>query len=214
MAETSDLGLSVAATAPASPAASARSGAAPNPARTATPSSLAGASAASSPPDERGAATELLFPTGVRADELPDCAQLPPVRKRQFTVTGHVREVRVRRTAPIGRRVRVNERDVLLLRHRDRVVAVGASCPHQAGDLSLGDLEELPGGSLCVTCPVHAWRFDATPSAPPEWRGRCLSHPHAEAVLDLVPATVDPDSGLVSVGFKSMARELFAAPDF
>jgi nitrite reductase/ring-hydroxylating ferredoxin subunit len=78
-------------------------------------------------------------------------------------------------------------RPVFVARQGGRLFALGALCPHQQADLSLGILE--PGS---ITCADHLWRFELA-------TGRCTSVPGAavavyavreeggEVLVDLVP---------------------------
>ncbi|XP_047494043.1 Rieske domain-containing protein-like [Penaeus chinensis] len=59
-----------------------------------------------------------------------------------------------------GSLVKVNEQDVALFRYGDVVYAISEHCPHAGGPLHIGDIEDVPGKSLCVRCPYHGWKFD------------------------------------------------------
>jgi nitrite reductase/ring-hydroxylating ferredoxin subunit len=81
----------------------------------------------------------------------------------------------------------VGGRAVAVARQGGRLFALGALCPHQQADLSLGILE--PGS---ITCADHLWRFELA-------SGRCASVPGAavpvyavreedgQVLVDLVP---------------------------
>ena len=81
----------------------------------------------------------------------------------------------------------VGGRAVFVARQGARLFALGALCPHQQADLSLGILE--PGS---ITCADHLWRFELG-------TGRCTSVPGAavpvyavreeggQVLVDLVP---------------------------
>lgn len=55
-----------------------------------------------------------------------------------------------------GVAVTVGERKLAVFRTSDGLGCIDAVCPHQGGDLSQGVL----GGDRCVTCPVHAMRYN------------------------------------------------------
>ena len=58
-----------------------------------------------------------------------------------------------------GALVEVNRQGVAVFRFGSSLVATEARCPHAGGPLHLGDIEELPDGSLCLRCPSHRWAF-------------------------------------------------------
>jgi nitrite reductase/ring-hydroxylating ferredoxin subunit len=62
--------------------------------------------------------------------------------------------------------------------------AVQSECPHAAGDLSEGDLEDN-----FIICPVHAWDFDV-------FSGECVRH---GAQIASYPVRVE--SGILQVEF-------------
>ena len=53
------------------------------------------------------------------------------------------------------------------------VYAIGGACPHAAGPLGAGDIEELAGGPALV-CPVHRFAFDLRTGACVAAPGSCL----------------------------------------
>jgi nitrite reductase/ring-hydroxylating ferredoxin subunit len=59
-----------------------------------------------------------------------------------------------------GLLVRLGAREIALFRVGDQVYALDNACPHAGGPLAEGTLE---GG--CVTCPLHAWKFDVRTGA-------------------------------------------------
>jgi nitrite reductase (NADH) small subunit len=90
-------------------------------------------------------ATSLMFfQTGVSAASLPDSSLSPPEYKAQFTVTGAVRQVKLKREGPsLGRRVEVNGIALALFRYQSRIYAIANTCCHQGGPLCDGDIEDL-----------------------------------------------------------------------
>jgi ferredoxin-nitrite reductase len=59
-----------------------------------------------------------------------------------------------------GLLVRLGAREIALFRVGDQIHALDNTCPHAGGSLAEGTLD---GG--CVTCPLHAWRFDTRTGA-------------------------------------------------
>ncbi|XP_029639389.1 Rieske domain-containing protein-like [Octopus sinensis] len=59
-----------------------------------------------------------------------------------------------------GALVNCNEKSVALFKHKDTIYAIDDKCPHSGGPLHMGDIEEMPNGTLCVRCPWHSWRFN------------------------------------------------------
>lgn len=73
------------------------------------------------------------------------------------------------------KKVKVQNRDILLSNIEGTVSAVDNICPHLGGDLSLGTLQ---GGVL--TCPRHQAKFDVT-------TGRCLAPPQVSPYSPKLP---------------------------
>lgn len=51
-------------------------------------------------------------------------------------------------------------RTVAVFKHEGRLFAVDDECPHRAGPLSLGVIQDS-----CVVCPLHAWSFELATGA-------------------------------------------------
>ena len=68
-----------------------------------------------------------------------------------WTVVGHAADVPMLE----GRSVRLGDERVAVFRLADGWAALGNACPHRAGPLSDGIVADS-----CVTCPLHARRFD------------------------------------------------------
>ena len=136
-------------------------------------------------------------PTGVRLADLPDAAQHPPT---VHAVSGAHLPTPGR--PQLGVRVTVGGGvDVALFRYRGAPVAVAALCPHQRGELHLGDIEAL-GDRVCVTCPRHHFMFDVTTGDCAQPAGR------PEFKLGVFHARED-EAGLVEVGFSRLAESAF-----
>ncbi|MEO1337281.1 MAG: Rieske 2Fe-2S domain-containing protein, partial [Myxococcota bacterium] len=58
-------------------------------------------------------------------------------------------------TEGVGRRIKIAGKPVAVFRWRDRVYAIGATCPHRGGALDEGEIKEG-----AVLCPLHEWAFD------------------------------------------------------
>jgi len=148
----------------------------------------------------------LPFDTGLRLTDLPNCAEFPPSIVTRYTVTGVLLKSRQRRTVPISKQIQVNGKDVILWRLHDQVFATSPICPHLAGNLSLGDLEDLGEiKGVCVTCPLHCWQFNVK-------TGECTNHKD-NATLTTYPTFIDQD-GRVYVQFDSFDSSLFSSQDF
>lgn len=122
-------------------------------------------------------ATPMFFPSTLFVDDVPNSLDHPPQYKEQFTVTGLVRRVRLRKTADAvrtGVQTIANDRSLVIFRWDHAFFAFDASCPHQGADLSLGDLEDVVTETdgirhKCVVCPRHKWRWrvdGANPGTP------------------------------------------------
>ncbi|ROT75077.1 Rieske domain-containing protein isoform X1 [Penaeus vannamei] len=107
-----------------------------------------------------------------------------------------------------GSLVKVNEQDVALFRYGDVVYAISEHCPHAGGPLHVGDIEDVPGKSLCVRCPYHGWKFDLE-------TGKCC-HPKSRGDLSAIvyPVRVDPESGEMAVGFDQFNPFYFTGSSF
>jgi 3-phenylpropionate/trans-cinnamate dioxygenase ferredoxin subunit len=63
------------------------------------------------------------------------------------------------------KKVKIQNREILLSNIEGDVSAIDNTCPHLGGDLSLGKLE-----GTVITCPRHQAKFDVT-------TGRCIAPP-------------------------------------
>lgn len=54
-----------------------------------------------------------------------------------------------------GLAVRIGEREIALVRVGEEIRAIDNECPHGGGSLADGAVE-----AGCITCPLHAWKFD------------------------------------------------------
>ncbi|KAL5007172.1 hypothetical protein ScPMuIL_015978 [Solemya velum] len=88
-----------------------------------------------------------------------------------------------------GTLARCNEKEIALFRHGLDIFAVNEKCPHAGGPLHLGDLEELPDGSVCVRCPWHSWRFDVR-------SGDVINPKGRNSTIDVYPVQVKADGSL------------------
>ena len=52
-------------------------------------------------------------------------------------------------------------RSITFLRHKGQIHAFDSNCYHMGGPLAEGDIEELAGGHLCITCPWHKYKVHA-----------------------------------------------------
>jgi nitrite reductase/ring-hydroxylating ferredoxin subunit len=143
----------------------------------------------------------MFFCTSHHVDDLPDAAEQPPTFKEQYTVTGVIRKVRVKRAQPLalGPLV-VNGTEILLFKVRDAVFATDVKCPHQSTSLVLSDIEDMD-----LVCPAHNWRFSLANN------GACKLQPPTS--LKTYPVQID-EQGMIFVGFDNMSATLFCAPDF
>jgi nitrite reductase (NADH) small subunit len=161
------------------------------------------------PHDETEAPQVATFPfdSQLHVDDLPDSVEYPAAYATRYTVTGQLSRVRQKRAKPISRLVTINGRKILLWRIGHEVFATSYICPHQAGDLSTGDIEDLrsEGKGVCIVCPWHLWRFDAV-------NGHCKNHADDQAILTTHPTMVD-SSGKVFVMFPSFDQSLFSSQD-
>lgn len=158
----------------------------------------------------------MYFGTGVKASDLLDSASNPPQYKSQYTVTGQVRQVKLKREGPpLGKSAEVNGETVALFKYKGMFYAIKNSCCHQGGPLFQGDIEDIQatvykdgsGGATprtgpCVACPWHGWRFDLR-------SGKCLNK--TEYQQTVFPCRVD--HGEVQVGFESFDHSNFDADE-
>ncbi|XP_077581784.1 Rieske domain-containing protein isoform X2 [Stigmatopora nigra] len=52
----------------------------------------------------------------------------------------------------------LEDRDVLIIYHREVFYALDYYCYHAGGNLETGDIEEI-GGQLCIICPKHKYKI-------------------------------------------------------
>ena len=71
------------------------------------------------------------------------------------------------------------------------------------GPLHLGDIEELPGNSLCVRCPWHSWRFDLSTGQ--------LKQPKKPGVCSVVYPVIVKEDGKLLIGFDQFDQKYFSA---
>jgi nitrite reductase/ring-hydroxylating ferredoxin subunit len=62
-------------------------------------------------------------------------------------------------TGPRPSRVAANGASVLLVRDRDRILAIGNQCTHQGAELHRG-VVKISGSVCTVTCPAHGSMFN------------------------------------------------------
>jgi len=141
-------------------------------------------------------------PTGVSLFDLPDASAHPP--PVVITASGSRRYLPVADGRPqLGAAVNVGGVQLALFRYRDEPIVVSALCPHQRGELHLGDIEEM-GERLCVTCPRHHYAFDVS-------TGECASPVgRPEYKIQSFYARVVGARGLVEVGLSKLEPTAFA----
>jgi len=106
------------------------------------------------------------------------------------------------RSGRTGAATTVNLQPLALFRVRSNVYAIQQRCPHAGGPLEVGDIEEL-GGSPCVRCPYHGWRFDLR-------TGECRFPGRHGAAAAVFPVRVER-SGTLWVGFRAFHPGYFQA---
>ena len=137
--------------------------------------------------------------------ELPDAAEHPP--KYEYTVTGARKKSKCEsRPEQLGKRIKVNGREVALFRYRFAPVAIAAQCPHMRGDMQLADIEDF-NNRLCVTCPVHHYMFELSTGALVRPEGKTQQYR-----LQTYHARVTRE-GFIEIGFRTVGEELFATCD-
>ncbi|XP_067655491.1 Rieske domain-containing protein-like [Haliotis asinina] len=137
--------------------------------------------------------------TGVQVSDLFDWSD--PVQKcKQKTVV--MQRGLARQTSQTGSVVECNEEKIALFRYHRQVYAIRERCPHAGGPLHLGDIEDLPGGGLCVRCPWHSWRFDLDTGQVKMPKGR-------KVTAKVFPVKVKPDGSLL-IGFDKFADVYFS----
>uniref|UniRef100_A0A7S2SE80 Rieske domain-containing protein n=1 Tax=Mucochytrium quahogii TaxID=96639 RepID=A0A7S2SE80_9STRA len=160
----------------------------------------------------------MYFDTNVHVRDLVDSSKHPPKYKEQFTVTGQIRKIKLKREGPpVGRKVEVNGSEIALFKFRGRCYAIQNSCCHQGGPLFEGDIEDLgdmelmsrenhriPGtaGNPCVACPYHQWKFEL------ETGGCVTSNGYKEGYKQIVyPCKIE--HGKIFVGFEDFDSSAF-----
>ncbi|OQV15949.1 hypothetical protein BV898_09871 [Hypsibius exemplaris] len=97
--------------------------------------------------------------------------------------------------------VKLNAMEIGLLRYGNKIHAVQNVCPHQAGPLAMGDIEEV-NGRVCITCPWHHWKFDLHTGAP--WQPY-----RTDKSASVFPVVITDDG--IRVGFPHYNPSLFKA---
>lgn len=69
------------------------------------------------------------------------------------------------------------------------------------GPLHLGDIEELPGNTLCVRCPWHSWKFDLDTGL--------LKQPKRPGVSSVVYPVIVKEDGKLMIGFDQFDPKYF-----
>jgi nitrite reductase/ring-hydroxylating ferredoxin subunit len=101
----------------------------------------------------------------------------------------------------------VNGKTIAIFKHFGRLYAINNVCPHQRGELHLGDIEEIDK-SLCVSCPRHHWPFSLKD-------GSCsVGVKYQAEVFPVQIRTLRDGRDVIFVGFPSFTRTLFNDDDF
>ncbi|XP_076450033.1 uncharacterized protein LOC143286378 [Babylonia areolata] len=155
---------------------------------------------------------------GVKVDDIENWSRDPPPRHFSFLEEEEKRRQRERQRRMAGMPcastedlagvrtdkgylISLNDHLISLFRVEGKVYAVQDSCPHAGGPLSLGDIEDLPGGGLCVTCPWHKWKIQLKDGNVREPFGR-----GEKAVVYPVNITTQGD---IYIGFDSLSDKFF-----
>lgn len=75
-------------------------------------------------------------------------------------------------------------------------------CFLSGGPLHLGDIEELPGNTLCVRCPWHSWKFDLDTGL--------LKQPKRPGVSSVVYPVIVKEDGKLMIGFDQFDPKYFS----
>ncbi|XP_002740651.1 Rieske domain-containing protein-like [Saccoglossus kowalevskii] len=116
------------------------------------------------------------------------------------------RKLRRQSSTPAGNLVHMNGQKIALFRYSHRVYAINEQCPHAGGPLHIGDIEELPGNSLCLRCPWHSWKFDLETGK--------VKHPNGRDIKTVVYPTKIDDDGNIYIGFDQFSSHVFQSLDF
>ncbi|XP_070561151.1 Rieske domain-containing protein-like isoform X1 [Ptychodera flava] len=139
----------------------------------------------------------------VHFEELYDWADAKQ-KCRMHSVTG--KKVRRQSSTAAGHCISLNGQKIAIFRHGDKVYAINEKCPHAGGPLHMGDIEDMPGKSLCVKCPWHSWRFELDTGK--------VQHPKDRGVTAVVyPTKVDTD-GNIYISFEQFSPHFFQSEDF
>lgn len=87
--------------------------------------------------------------------------------------------------------VRLGSHEIALFRVGDQIYALQNACPHAGGPLAEGTLEDG-----CVTCPLHAWKFDACTGAGLEPRSNSSA---GRVSVSAYPTRIENDKVLVQL---------------
>lgn len=107
-----------------------------------------------------------------------------------------------RQNSKTGTLVSCNEQQIAVFRYHNRVYAIKEKCPHLGGPLHLGDIEELPGNTLCVRCPWHSWKFDLDTGL--------LKQPKRPGVSSVVYPVIVKEDGKLMIGFDQFDPKYFS----
>jgi len=86
----------------------------------------------------------------------------------------------------------VSGRAILMVQKDDRVYALDARCHHQGGALWEGDIEELPNGRTCITCPRHGRKIAVNNGEVLGHKGRLIDPNDDLSSLKLKNPTMPP----------------------
>ncbi|XP_061167888.1 Rieske domain-containing protein-like [Saccostrea echinata] len=144
---------------------------------------------------------KIYLPLDISFHELYDWSK-PEEKYQCMQRTVQLRPGLKRQNSKTGTLVSCNEQQIAIFRYHNKVYAIKEKCPHLGGPLHLGDIEELPGNSLCVRCPWHSWRFDLDTGQ--------LKQPKRPGICSVVyPVIVKEDGGLL-VGFDQFDPKYFS----
>ncbi|XP_048729536.1 Rieske domain-containing protein-like isoform X2 [Ostrea edulis] len=145
---------------------------------------------------------KIYLPLDVSFQDLYDWSK--PEEKYQYlqTAVPFGRSGLRRQNSKTGTLVSCNEQDIAVFRYHNKVYAIKEKCPHLGGPLHLGDIEELPGHTLCVRCPWHSWRFDLDTGQ--------LKQPKLPGVCSIVYPVIVKEDGKLLVGFDQFDPKYFS----
>lgn len=99
----------------------------------------------------------------------------------------------------------LNGEHIALYKTGGKPHAFSAVCPHAGGDLALGDIEEYER-ALCVSCPVHGFRYALSDGV--------STAPAGSYRLKVYPAEARGEDEVVHVGFSALHGSAFTSDDF